>query len=147
MAEEKEEFDLRVQLRQLAKDYFPRMTKTPKLKIQRLGDEEYEDAPAWLNALRGIVYIDERVYTFQEKLTKILILHELIHYQLYLESPIGDQKTCAVKVGAFQWEVAPPGNWFVPPSSNRSGDGGNEVVRAFGEKGRFSGSASMQVVI
>jgi hypothetical protein len=64
MAEEKEEFDLRVQLRQLAKDYFPRMTKTPKLKIQRLGDEEYEDAPAWLNALRGIVYIDERVYTF-----------------------------------------------------------------------------------
>jgi hypothetical protein len=85
MAEEKEEFELRVQLGQLAKRYFPRIPKAPTLKIQRLGDKEYEDAPAWLNALRGILYIDERVYTFQEKLTKILILHELIHYQLYLD--------------------------------------------------------------
>src|ERR1039458_9242677 len=37
----------------------------------------------------------------------------------------------------------PPGNWFVPPGSNRSGDGGNEVVGAFDVKGRFSGSVSM----
>ena len=24
----------------------------------------------------------------------------------------------------------PPGNWFVPPGSNRNGGGGNEVVEA-----------------
>jgi hypothetical protein len=85
VAVEKEEFDLRIQLGRLARQYFPRMTKIPALKIQKLGDREYEDAPAWLNALMGIIYIDERVYTFQEKMTKILILHELIHYQLYLD--------------------------------------------------------------
>jgi len=29
-----------------------------------------------------------------------------------------------------------PGNWFVPPSSNRNGSGGNEAVGAFDGKGR-----------
>ena len=29
-----------------------------------------------------------------------------------------------MKAGAFQWEVDPPGNWFVPPGNNRSGGGG-----------------------
>jgi hypothetical protein len=50
---------------------------------------------------------------------------------------------CAVKAGAFQWEVAPPGNWFVPPGNNRSGGGGNKAVGAFDVKGRLSGSVSM----
>ena len=50
---------------------------------------------------------------------------------------------CAVKAGAFQWEVDPPGNWFVPPGNNRSGGGGNEAVGAFDVKGRLSGSVSM----
>jgi hypothetical protein len=85
VAVEKEEFDLQIQLGQLAQQYFPRMTKVPTLTIQRLCDKEYQDAPAWLNARSGKLYIDERVYTFQEKMTKILILHELIHYQLYLD--------------------------------------------------------------
>src|SRR5215471_15780623 len=30
----------------------------------------------------------------------------------------------------------PPGNWFVPPGSNRNGSGGNEAVGAFDGKGR-----------
>src|ERR1700746_2060459 len=29
-----------------------------------------------------------------------------------------------------------PGNWFVPPGSNRNGSGGNEAVGAFDGKGR-----------
>jgi hypothetical protein len=50
---------------------------------------------------------------------------------------------CAVKAGAFQWEIDPPGNWFVPPGNNRSGGGGNKAVGAFDVKGRLSGSVSM----
>ena len=30
----------------------------------------------------------------------------------------------------------PPGNWFAPPGSNRSGSGGNEAVGAFDVEGR-----------
>jgi hypothetical protein len=40
----------------------------------------------------------------------------------------------------------PPGNWFVPPGSNRSSGGGNEAAGAFGEKGRNGDSVSMQAV-
>jgi len=36
-----------------------------------------------------------------------------------------------------QRELDPPGNWFAPPGSNRSGGGGNEVVGAFGVEGRL----------
>src|ERR1035437_7434295 len=50
---------------------------------------------------------------------------------------------CAVKAGAFQWELDPPGNWFVPPGNNRSGGGGNKAVGAFDVEGRLSGSVSM----
>jgi len=53
------------------------------------------------------------------------------------------KNACAVKAGAFQWEVDPPGNWFVPPGNNRSGGGGNKAVGAFDAKGRLSGSVSM----
>jgi hypothetical protein len=53
------------------------------------------------------------------------------------------ENVCAVKAGAFQWEVDPPGNWFVPPGNNRSGGGGNKAVGAFDVKGRLSGSVSM----
>jgi len=31
----------------------------------------------------------------------------------------------------------PPGNWFVPPGSNRSDVGGNKDVEASGVEGRF----------
>jgi hypothetical protein len=51
------------------------------------------------------------------------------------------------EAGAFQREVVPPGNWFVPPGNNRSGGRGNKVVGAFDAKGRSSGSVSMQVVM
>jgi hypothetical protein len=50
------------------------------------------------------------------------------------------------KGGAFQREIAPPGNWFVPPGNNRSSGGGNEVAEAFGGKGRESDSVSVQAV-
>ena len=53
------------------------------------------------------------------------------------------KNACAVKAGAFQWEIDPPGNWFVPPGNNRSGGGGNKAVGAFDVKGRLSGSVSM----
>jgi hypothetical protein len=54
---------------------------------------------------------------------------------------------CAVKGTDPQREINPPGNWFVPPGSNRSNGGGNEVVGAFGVEGRDSDSASMQAVM
>jgi hypothetical protein len=60
-----------------------------------------------------------------------------------MESSLVLINACAVKVGAFQWEIEPPGNWFVPPGNNRSGSGGNKAVGAFDVKGRLSGSVSM----
>jgi hypothetical protein len=56
---------------------------------------------------------------------------------------VSPRNACAVKAGAFQWKIDPPGNWFVPPGNNRSGGGGNKAVGAFDVKGRFSGSVSM----
>src|SRR5262249_61316239 len=44
-------------------------------------------------------------------------------------------KKCAVKGAGLQRVQLPPGNWFVPPGSNRSGSGGNEAVGAFGVEG------------
>ena len=40
----------------------------------------------------------------------------------------------------------PPGNWFAPPGSNRSGGEGNEAVGASGVEGRLGDLASMQAV-
>src|SRR6266581_9795326 len=37
---------------------------------------------------------------------------------------------CAVKGAGLQRVKLPPGNWFAPPGSNRSGSGGNEAVGA-----------------
>jgi len=45
---------------------------------------------------------------------------------------------CAVKGAGLQRVQLPPGNWFVPPGSNRSGSGGNEAVGAFGVEGRLA---------
>jgi hypothetical protein len=53
---------------------------------------------------------------------------------------------CAVKAGAFQRGIDPPGNWFVPPGNNRSDGGGNKAVGAFDAKSCLSSSVSMQVV-
>jgi hypothetical protein len=54
--------------------------------------------------------------------------------------------TCAVKgAGSLRVKV-PPGNWFAPPGSNRSGGEGNEAVGAFGVEGREGDLASMQAV-
>jgi hypothetical protein len=39
---------------------------------------------------------------------------------------------------ALEYSVQlPPGNWFAPPGSNRSGSGGNKTVGAFDVKGRY----------
>ena len=61
--------------------------------------------------------------------------------------PLSATLWCAVKGTDPQREINPPGNWFVPPGSNRSNGGGNEVVGAFGVEGRDSDSASMQAVM
>jgi hypothetical protein len=39
-----------------------------------------------------------------------------------------------------------PGNWFVPPGSNRGRRGGNEAAEASGGEGREGDLVSMQVV-
>src|SRR5262250_1086198 len=53
---------------------------------------------------------------------------------------------CAVKgAGPLRVQV-PPGNWFAPPGSNRSGGGGNETVGASGVEGHVGDLASMQAV-
>jgi hypothetical protein len=113
VTEELFEFNLRAQVKPLVELYFPhikKMNKIPMLKIQRFGDEDYEDVPARLNALTGVISIDERVATFQDKTTKILILHELIHWSLYLHNkdPDNDEKdrfqselTRIKKLGAY----------------------------------------------
>ena len=44
---------------------------------------------------------------------------------------------CAVKGADPQRELDSPGNWFAPPGSNRSVDGGNEIGEAFGIEGRL----------
>jgi len=44
-------------------------------------------------------------------------------------SQLGQQ--CAVKGAGLQWVHLPPGNWFAPPGSNRSGGEGNQTVGAF----------------
>jgi hypothetical protein len=68
------------QLSGLATKYFPHVTRLPDMHIAAPS----KDGPVWLDALNGIIYIDERVAPFQEKTTKILILHELIHWGLHL---------------------------------------------------------------
>ena len=54
--------------------------------------------------------------------------------------------TCAVKGASPPRVKVPPGNWFAPPGSNRSGGGGNEAVGASGVEGRLGDLASMQAV-
>jgi len=50
---------------------------------------------------------------------------------------------CAVKSAGPLRVKVPPGNWFVPPGSNRSGGGGNKAVGASGVEGRYGDLASM----
>lgn len=92
MIQEMDEFTLNEQVKKLANRYFPRIAKIPTLKIQRSDDKEYQDSLAHLNALTGTIYIDWRVSDFQEKTTQILILHELIHWSLFLENSDPDEK-------------------------------------------------------
>jgi hypothetical protein len=48
-----------------------------------------------------------------------------------LRAPAGQTRLCAVKGVDLQWVQLPPGNWFAPAGSYRSGGGGNEAVGAF----------------
>ena len=82
MADVLVEVQLKAQLDALARCYFPRMNSIPALEVK----EPSGDGPAWLDATTGTIYIDKRVSTFQEKTTRILILHELIHWSLYLDN-------------------------------------------------------------
>ncbi|MDE3188249.1 MAG: hypothetical protein KGM96_12120 [Acidobacteriota bacterium] len=90
MAEDMVQFTLRAQARKLAKQYFPKLKKMPNLRVVPEKDNN-EHGPAWLNALTGTIHIDERVSTFQEKTTPILILHELIHWSLFEENGDPDE--------------------------------------------------------
>jgi hypothetical protein len=81
------EFALNQILTRLAKAYFPQIGSVPKLEVR----DASKDGPAWLNAIEGIIYIDERVAQFQKKTAQILILHELIHYSLYVENDDPDE--------------------------------------------------------
>ena len=64
------------------------------------------------------------------------------HRETTATAPLLDS-TCAVKsAGPLQVQVL-PGNWFVPPGSNRSGGGGNKAVGASGVEGRYGDLASM----
>jgi len=42
-----------------------------------------------------------------------------------------------VKALVYRGLKVPPGNWFAPPGSNRSGSGGNEAAGASGVEGRL----------
>jgi hypothetical protein len=57
------------------------------------------------------------------------------HREAKATAPVLDS-TCAVKGAGLQRVQLPPGNWFAPPGSNRSGSGGNEAVGAFDVEGR-----------
>jgi transposase InsO family protein len=50
---------------------------------------------------------------------------------------------CAVKRCWSTVGEVPPGNWFVPPGSNRSSSGGNEAAEASGVEGRIGDLASL----
>jgi hypothetical protein len=56
--------------------------------------------------------------------------------------PEKDVRRARVRINP--WVRDPSGNSVVPAGSSRSGDGGNEIVKAFGEKGRSGDSASLQ---
>jgi len=87
MSRELLEFELSQILAKLVKAYFPHLKSVPKLEVR----DASEDGPAWLNAIEGTIYIDERVAPFRKKTVRILILHELIHYGLYLENGDPDE--------------------------------------------------------
>lgn len=99
---EKEEFDLKCQLKELAKKYFPlAASNLPGLVVKRPTTDQRDNSPCSrlegpacleidlslpADKRTGTICIDESVYTFQEKTTPILILHELVHYNLFLET-------------------------------------------------------------
>jgi hypothetical protein len=70
------------QLSSLSRKHFPNLAKLPHLEVVK-GEKGH--GPAWLVPLEGKLFIDERVAPFTQKTTKILILHELVHWSLYLE--------------------------------------------------------------
>ena len=68
------------------------------------------------------------------------VLKLLTHEEAALSQTAGRPfllaKKCAVKGAGLQRVQLPPGNWFVPPGSNRDGSRGNEAVGALDGKGR-----------
>lgn len=74
------ERSLERQLSSLIRRYFPDLEKTPEIWVV----ENCSHGPAWLNLAKGAIFVDQRVAGFQSKTTKILILHELIRYSLFL---------------------------------------------------------------
>jgi len=53
-----------------------------------------------------------------------------------------------VKEVVYRGLKVPPGNWFAPPGSNRSGSGGNEAAGASDVEGRFQATRRvMQAVM
>ena len=93
---ESEEYELDQQMKRLARAHFPQMlSRLPSVKIRMIPFDDAENhGPAWLEVLAGVpeaqrkgtIYIDSRVSNFIHKTTKILLLHELTHYQRYLKT-------------------------------------------------------------
>lgn len=76
------ERSLERQLSSLIRRYFPNLGRTPRIWVV----EECANGPARLNTMKGVIFVDQRVAGFQSKTTKILILHELIRYSLFLSN-------------------------------------------------------------
>jgi hypothetical protein len=77
------ELQLPGMLAALTRKHFPRLAgkPLPTIHVKRLA----KDGPAYLDAVSRIIYLDDRVITFQQKTVPILILHELIHWQLCVD--------------------------------------------------------------
>src|ERR1700674_4345229 len=73
----------------------------------------------------------------QTGLRRVTRKHPNSHREAKATAPVLNS-TCAVKGAGLQRVQLPPGNWFAPPGSNRSGSGGNEAVGAFGVEGRLA---------
>jgi predicted SprT family Zn-dependent metalloprotease len=87
---EMDELVLVRQVKELAR-HFPDLKALPKIEIRTACfDEEENHGPAWLELNppleQGTICIDSRVSDFTAKTTKILILHELTHYDRYLKT-------------------------------------------------------------
>lgn len=78
---------LELQLASLAAKHFKNLVNKPRVEISKAPG----NGPAWLDTTQGIIFIDERVSGFTKKTTRLLLLHELIHWKLHEENGNPDE--------------------------------------------------------